>query len=222
VLLNEGDTVIVENPTYLALLSAWRPGGVRFVPVSSDDDGMRVEELALLLSQRPKLVYSTPNFQNPQGTTLSLERRRRLVSWLRDHEVALLEDNPYSELRYDREPIPDVWELGAWPTTNGGWETNVIHVGTFSKVLAPGLRVGYVIGAEPVIEKLVQAKQAADLHTSTVCQYLTHELVLGGFLDRHVPWLCQVYRERRDTMLATLGKYFPSETTWTRPDGGMF
>jgi 2-aminoadipate transaminase len=222
ILLDDGDQVLVENPTYLALLSAWRPLGVRFRAVPSDGNGMRVEEIESMLQERPKLAYVAPNFQNPQGTTLSLERRQRLVELLRKYEVGLVEDDPYGELRYSGETLPHNFELDARPASGGGIDSNVIYTGSFSKVLMPGLRVGWVIAAEEVIEKIVQAKQSADLHTSTLSQYITHELIAGGLLERHVPVLRQVYAERRDGMLAALAKNFPSEAVWTRPDGGMF
>jgi 2-aminoadipate transaminase len=220
VLLDTGDRVVVENPTYLALLSAWRPLGIEFLAVPADENGMRVDELEPLLRRQPKLVYSVPTFQNPQGTTLSLERRLKLVQLLRAHGVGLVEDNPYGELRYSSEALPHLFELD--PGGEAGTGSNVIYVGTFSKVLAPGLRVGWVIAAEEVIDKLVQAKQAADLHTSTLNQYLVCELARTGVIERHLPRLRSVYQERRDVMLDALASYFPREAAWTRPDGGMF
>jgi 2-aminoadipate transaminase len=212
VLLDRGDRVVVENPTYLALLAAWRPTGVEFVPVPCDGEGMRTEELEVLLQGRPKAIYSVPNFQNPQGTTLSLSRRKRLVALAREYSTVVVEDNPYGELRYSGEALPHLVEL----------DDQVIHVGTFSKVLMPGLRVGWVIAPEVVIDKLTPAKQAADLHTSTLAQHLALELASKGFLDTFVPVLCENYRKRRDAMLGALERYFPKSATWTRPEGGMF
>ena len=241
VLLDEQDKVVVENPTYLALLSAWRPLGVQFLPVQSDANGMRVDELESLLQERPKLIYTLPNFQNPQGTTLDLERRVKLVELSRQHDVGLVEDNPYGELRYSGDPLPHLIDLDVQAGCSGTRESfadggtvrtetprflpcdgNVIYVGTFSKVLMPGLRVGWVIAAEPVIEKMVQAKQAADLHTSTLNQYIALELLRNGVLEQQIPLLRQAYRVRRDAMLVALQKHFPADVTWTRPDGGMF
>lgn len=192
VLLNEGDPVEVENPTYLALLSAWRPLGVRFV------------------REHGKIAYTVPNYQNPQGTTLDLAQRRALL----DRGIGIIEDDPYRELCFEGEPLPTLLELDRGE--------NVIHVNTFSKVLAPGLRVGWVIGPEAVIEKLVQAKQAVDLQTSTFNQLLILELLRSGIWERQIPRLRATYRERRDVMLAALEKHFPEEATWTRPVGGMF
>ena len=141
---------------------------------------------------------------------------------LRQHDVGLLEDDPYHELRYEGEPLRSLFELDACLPAGSRGGNNVIQVGTFSKVLAPGLRVGWVVAAEEVVDKLTQAKQAADLHTSTFTQHLIHELVRDGLLERQIPMLRQAYRERRDAMLAALEKYFPPEATWTKPDGGMF
>jgi 2-aminoadipate transaminase len=214
VLLEEGDRVVVENPTYLALLSAWRPQEVEFVPAPSDDAGLVVETLELVLEQCPKLIYLVPNFQNPQGTTLSGPRREQLAALLREYDVPLIEDDPYGELRYEGEALPHLLELD-----------RVIHTGTFSKVLMPGLRVGWVIAAPAVIEKFVQAKQAADLHTSTLSQWIALELVRSDFLDEHLPVLRRAYRERRDVMLEALERHFAplgASVTWTRPAGGMF
>ncbi len=222
VLLNENDKVIVENPTYLALLSAWRLLGVQFLPVRSDANGMRVDKIEPLLQQKPKLIYAVPNFQNPQGTTLALERRVSLVELLRKYDVGLLEDNPYGELRYDGEPVASLLELDARLGTSGDLDSNVIYVGTFSKVLMPGLRVGWAIASEEVIEKIVRAKQAADLQTGTLSQYIIGEMIRDQFLERHIRVLRQAYRERRDAMLVALDRYFPNEASWTRPDGGMF
>ncbi len=222
VFLDEGDRAVVENPTYLALLSAWRPLGVQFMPVPSDSDGMRVDELSPLLARRPKLIYTVPNFQNPQGTTLSLERRKQLVEMLRTHDACLVEDNPYGELRFEGSSLPYLLELDAAPEKSGTLGRRVIYVGTFSKALVPGFRVGWVVAPEEVIEKLVQAKQAMDLHTSTFVQHLALELVRAGVLDAQIPRLREAYRERRDAMLAALERHFPEEATWTHPNGGMF
>jgi 2-aminoadipate transaminase len=218
VLLNDGDGVVVENPTYLALLSAWRPFGARFLAVGSDADGMCIAEIDQLANERLKLIYTVPNFQNPQGTTLSRARREELIEALGRHDSVLVEDNPYGELRYSGEVLPDVLALAS----GRGERDRVIHIGTFSKVLAPGLRVGWVVAAPEVIEKLVQAKQAADLHTATFNQYLVLELLRSGTLESQLPRLRSAYGARRDAMLASLARHFPAGVTWTRPDGGMF
>jgi 2-aminoadipate transaminase len=223
VMLDAGDRVLVENPTYLALLSAWRPLGVEFVSAASDPSGMRLDGLdELALKKHPKVLYLVPNFQNPQGTTLSRDRREELVAWLKINNVAAVEDDPYGQLRYDGEPLPSLFELDATVKPGAGLESRVIRVGSFSKILMPGLRVGWVAAAQPVIEKLVQAKQAADLHTSSLSQYIVWELVQNGFLEEFVPLLCSTYRQRRDVMIASLQRHFSGFATWTQPQGGMF
>jgi 2-aminoadipate transaminase len=220
VMLDPGDRVLVENPTYLALLSAWRPLGVEFLPVSSDSEGLQVEALEPLLLRRPKLLYTIPNFQNPQGTTLALDRRHQLMQLLAGREVGVMEDNPYGQLRYEGPELPHLLtlELRASPVSH----CRVLHAGSFSKVLMPGLRVGWIVGPEKVINKLVQAKQATDLHTSTFNQCVVWELLRNGFLDSHASFLSQQYRLRRDAMLTALQEFVPPGITWTRPSGGMF
>lgn len=222
VLLDNGDRVLVENPTYLALLSAWRPSGAEFVAIGCDTDGMKMEELERALSGKPKVVYCVPNFQNPQGTTLSRLRREWLVALAREQSIAIVEDNPYGELRYSGTALPNLLELDAQNLAESDIDSRVIHTGTFSKVLMPGLRVGWVIAARAVIDKLTQAKQAADLHTSTLSQHLALELATNGFLETFLPVLQRSYSERRDAMLDALEKYFPKSATWSRPEGGMF
>jgi 2-aminoadipate transaminase len=222
ILLDEGDRVIVENPTYLALLSAWRPTGVEFLPVACDADGMRVDTCEPLLKRKTKAIYCVPNFQNPKGATLSLARRKRLVALSRQHSTAIVEDNPYGELRYSGRALPSLLELDARNQAASGFDSHVIYTGTFSKVLMPGLRVGWVIASRAVIEKLTQTKQAADLHTGTLSQHLALELVSRGFLEEFLPVLRRNYSERRDAMLEALGTYFPKSATWTPPEGGMF
>jgi 2-aminoadipate transaminase len=222
ILLEKGDRVIVENPTYLALLSAWRPTGVEFLPASCDADGPRVEEWEPLMQQKPKAVFCVPNFQNPQGTTMSLARRESLVALARQRLMAIIEDNPYGDLRYSGSALPNLLELDARNRSSSDFDSRVIYTGTFSKVLMPGLRVGWVIASRAVIEKLTQAKQAADLHTSTLSQHLALKLLNRGFLEEFLPVLLRNYGHRRDAMLAALEKHFPKSATWTKPEGGMF
>lgn len=222
VLLDEGDQVIVENPTYLGMLMAWKPYAPRFDAVPTDADGLLVEALEPLLRRDPKLVYVVPNYQNPGGFTLSLERRERLVRLLARYEIPLIEDNPYGELCFNGAPKPSIMSLDAENLGIQSPDGHVIYVGTFSKVLSPGLRLGYVVASTPVIDKLVQAKQSADLHTSTLDQFIAYEVAREGFLDRHVAHLCEVYCERRDVMLSAMERYFPPGVTWSKPDGGLF
>jgi 2-aminoadipate transaminase len=218
VLLDPGDRVLVENPTYMAALLAWQPCGAAFVPVGADGGGMKVNELAPLLQEQPKMVYLIPNFQNPTGATLARERRQFLIDLAQGSEVALYEDNPYAELRYEGDPLPSLLELDFPPDAGG----HVIQAGTFSKTLMPGLRVGWAIGPRPLIDRMGRAKQAMDLHTGTLSQYVALELLNSGYLEEFVPTLRRVYRERRDAMLDALQAHFPPGSRWTRPEGGMF
>lgn len=212
--------VIVENPTYLAFLTAWAPFQPRFVPATSDADGLRVEELASLPPSETRLLYTIPDFQNPSGATLSGPRRHQLIEFSRARDLVILEDVAYRSLRFEGPELPSLLELDA--AANGPDSQRVIQIGTFSKVLAPGLRVGWIVGPKEVIEKLVLAKQSMDLHTSTLTQHLAFELVRDGFLDTHVVKLRSVYRERRDAMVAAIREFLPSGTQFTPPQGGLF
>lgn len=223
VLLDEKDPVIVENPTYLGMLMAMKPYQLNYLPARTDENGMIVSELPPLLAQNPKMLYVVPNFQNPGGHTLSIERRHELVKYLAEYQVPLLEDNAYGELAYDGEPLPSLLQLDAQYNGRSGVDGgHVMYLGTFSKILAPGLRIGWVVADRAVIDKLVQAKQSADLHTSTLNQYLTYAVAKNGFLDNHIEDLRATYRERRDVMLNAMAEHFPEEVTWSSPIGGLF
>jgi 2-aminoadipate transaminase len=224
VLLDDGDRVLVENPTYVGMLQSWKPYGLDYTAIPTDADGMQVEHLEPLLQREAfKLMYAIPSFQNPQGTTLSLERRHALAQVLARHHLPYYEDDPYGALRYSGDPLPTLLQCEAEARGSTALDGGVMYAGTFSKTLTPGLRVGWVAAAEPVIDKLVQAKQATDLHTSTLNQMICYEMVRDGvFLDQHVARLREVYRARRDLMLAMLAEHFPSGITWTHPDGGLF
>jgi 2-aminoadipate transaminase len=222
--INNGDHIVVESPTYLGALQAWNAYGANYVSVPSDENGMVVDELEKALRVGPKFIYVLPNFQNPTGTTLALERRRKLVELADKYGVPIIEDDPYGQLRFEGDHLPSVVTLDSeYRGPNGGHYTgNVIYMSTFSKLLAPGLRLAWIIAPPEVIRKLVMAKQAADLHTATFNQYVAYEVARGGFLDEHVKFIRQVYKERRDVMLETMEEMFPSEMRWTRPQGGMF
>jgi 2-aminoadipate transaminase len=183
-----------------------------------------VDELEEALRIGPKFIYVLPNFQNPSGSTLSLERRKKLVELADKYGVPIIEDDPYGQLRYEGEHIQPVVELDSeYRGQNGGhYSGNVIYLSTFSKLLAPGLRLAWVIAPPQVIRKLVMTKQAADLHTSSFNQYVAYEVGKGGFLDEHVKVIRAVYKERRDVMLEMMDEMFPPEVTWRRPQGGMF
>jgi 2-aminoadipate transaminase len=223
VFINQGDHVVVESPTYLGALQAWNAYGAQYVSVPSDENGMITGELEKALRVGPKFIYVLPNFQNPSGTTLSLERRKQLVELADRYGVPIVEDDPYGKLRFEGEHLPPVVSLDSqYRSDNGTYTGNVIYLSTFSKLLAPGIRLAWVIAPEQVIRKLVQAKQAADLNTAALNQMVAYEVSKDGFLDRHVKLIRSVYKERRDVMLEMMDEVFPPEVRWTRPQGGMF
>ncbi len=224
VFLNPGDHVMVERPTYLGALQAWNAYQTEYITADTDLDGYVVESVRDRMRCGPKFVYALPNFQNPSGITLSLERRRALLEVADHYGVPILEDDPYGQLRYEGEHLPSIVTLDSqFRSTNGTqYSGNVIYLSTFSKTLAPGVRLGWIIAPVEVIQKLVQAKQGADLHTGTLNQMLAYEVASGGFLDQHVKHIRAVYRERRDAMLDALQRHFPDGVTWTRPQGGLF
>jgi 2-aminoadipate transaminase len=171
----------------------------------------------------PKFIYVLPNFQNPAGSTLNLERRKKLVELADQYGVPIIEDDPYGQLRYEGEHLPAVVTLDSqYRGDDGTYTGNVIYLSTFSKLLAPGIRLAWVVAPQQVIRKLVMAKQAADLHTATFNQIVAFEVGKGGFLDEHVKFIRATYKERRDIMLETMDEVFPSEVRWTHPQGGMF
>ncbi|MBN2118113.1 MAG: PLP-dependent aminotransferase family protein [Anaerolineales bacterium] len=222
--LNRGDYIVVESPTYLGALQAWNAYGAQYIPVRADEDGMIVDELEAALRIGPKFIYILPNFQNPSGYTLSLERRQKLVEIADKYGVPIIEDDPYGQLRYEGEHIPSVVALDSeYRGPNGGHYTgNVIYLSTFSKLLAPGLRLAWVIAPPEVIRKLVMTKQAADLHTSSFNQYVAYQVGKDGFLDEHVKVIRATYKERRDVMFEMMEEMFPQGVSWSKPKGGMF
>src|SRR5512137_997326 len=223
VFINQGDHVVVESPTYLGALQAWNAYGAQYIAVPSDENGMDVDKLEEALRIGPKFIYVLPNFQNPSGTTLSLERRKKLVELADRYGVPIVEDDPYGQLRYEGDHLASVASLDAqYRGNDAAFTGNVIYLSTFSKLLAPGIRLAWVIAPAQVIRKLVMAKQAADLHTATFNQIVAYEVGKAGFLDEHVKFIRQVYKERRDAMLDTMEEVWPKETRWTHPEGGMF
>jgi 2-aminoadipate transaminase len=223
-LINSGDRVLVEAPTYLGALQAFNGYGAQYLSVPIDDDGLRTELLETSLRLGPKFMYILPNFQNPAGVTLSLGRRHQLILLADKYGIPIVEDDPYGQLRYEGEHLPPLVVLDRENVRrdNGFSIGNVIYLSTFSKTLAPGIRLGWIVAPPKVISKLVQLKQGADLHTSTFTQAVAFEVARGGFLDQHVKSIRGVYRQRRDVMLQALQEFFPPEVTWTRPQGGLF
>jgi len=222
--INRGDRVLVEAPTYLGALQAFNVYGAEYVPVPIDGDGLRTDLLEKPLRSGPKFMYVLPNFQNPAGTTLSEGRRHELVLLADKYGIPIVEDDPYGQLRYEGEHLPPLVVLDRenLRRDNGYSIGNVIYLSTFSKTLAPGLRLGWIVAPPEIISKLAQLKQGADLHTSTFTQFVAYEVARDGFIDKHVRLIRQVYCGRRDVMLQALKDFFPPEVTWTHPQGGLF
>jgi 2-aminoadipate transaminase len=212
-LLEPGAVVAVEEPTYLAALQCFGLAGARVVPVASDERGVDPDALAdVVARERPELLYLVPTFANPTGRTLDAERRRAVAELAERHGFWVVEDDPYGELRYRGEPVPAL----------ASSSDRVLHLGSFSKTGAPGLRLGWLRAPESIMRTLVVVKQAADLHTSAVDQAAAAAYLADNDLDAHIRRLCATYRERRDAMVAALPGTVPAGTRWTDPDGGMF
>ncbi len=218
-LLDPGDVVIAEAPTYPGAIPTFCAYQAEVVQVSMDRDGMLVGELEAKLDQletagrRPKFIYTVPNFHNPAGVTLSLERRRELVRIAGERELLVLEDNPYGLLRYEGEPLPTLYSLD---------HEFVIYASTFSKILSPGVRLGWTVAPPPILSKMQIGKQASDLCSSSISQYFVSAYFEAGPWEQYVRSLLEIYRRRRDVMLDTLAEHFPREADWTRPQGGLF
>ncbi len=214
-LLDPGDVVLVEDPSYLAALQSFALAGARLVPVPAGEDGPDLEAVAALVAEhRPKLLYVVPTFQNPTGRTISRAGRARLAALAGELGLWLLEDDPYGELRYDGEPLPS---LGSFP----GAEDRTLAISSLSKVVAPGLRIGWLRAPAALRRALTVAKQAGDLHTSTVDQ-MAAAAVLAAGLEDHLERLRASYRARRDALLGGLAEALPAGSQWNEPDGGMF
>jgi 2-aminoadipate transaminase len=212
VLIDEGSRVLVETPSYLGALQAFSVYQPQFASVATDDDGLvpgSIDQVAI----GARLLYALPNFQNPTGRSLSVPRRRELVETCARHNLPLIEDDPYGALSYKGEPFPKMLNMNP-----GG----VIYMGSFSKVLTPGIRLGYVVAPLPLVRRLELAKQAADLHTAQLTQMVVHEVIKDGFLERHIPTIRTLYANQCQAMLDAMAACFPAGVHWTRPEGGMF
>ncbi len=212
-LIDVGTRVLVETPTYLGALQAFSLSEPEFVSVPSDEAGPIPAELSAANPGNARLLYCLPNFQNPTGRRIPLDRRRELTRITSESNLLLVEDDPYGALSYGGDPLPTLHSMQ--PDT-------VVYLGSFSKILAPGLRVGYVIAPQTLHRKLVQAKQAADLHTPSFTQRIVHEVVKDDFLDAHIPQIRALYASQCDAMVAALSRHFPASVRWNRPAGGMF
>jgi 2-aminoadipate transaminase len=219
--VDPGDTVLAEGPTYPGAVPSFTTYEARVVHVPMDDDGLRVdlveETLERLAAEgrRPKLLYTIPNFQNPAGVSLSLERREALVRLAHERELIVVEDNPYGHIRFEGEAVPTLFELD----DGAGW---VVYCSTFSKILAPGVRVGWVCAPQPVLRKMNLGKQGQDLCSSTLAQRFVVEYLRRHDWRDHVGRLNRIYRSRRDAMLTALAEELPADASWTRPRGGLF
>jgi 2-aminoadipate transaminase len=219
-LIDPDDVVVAEAPTYPGAVPVFSSYQADVVQIEIDSDGMRVDLLEEALEaldrdgRRPKFIYTVPNFQNPAGVTMSLPRRRRLVEIAHERELLVLEDNPYGLLRYEGEAVPPLHALDRGVYT--------MYLGTFSKILSPGIRLGWVVAPPPVLEKINLGKQAADLCTSTLSQLMVEAYFEQGRWRDYVDSLAEIYRARRDTMLDALAEFFPPEADWTCPSGGLF
>ena len=221
--IDPGDSVVVENPTYLGALQAWNAYGANYITVPSDEQGMRTDLLEEALKQRPRFIYVLPNFQNPSGVTLPLERRQELVELAHKYDIPIVEDDPYGKLRYFGEDIPPVYVVDKQYRTKAGLEGgNVIYMSTFSKLLAPGIRMAWLIADMDVIRKIVFAKQGADLHSPTFNQMVAYEVARDGFLEEYAATIRATYQTRLEVMLEAMEEHFPAGVRWTKPEGGMF
>ena len=212
IFLDPGDRVLVAAPTYMGALRAFDAYEPRYLSVPTDDEGVLPDALGAVLKERPKLAYVIPNFDNPTGVTLSLERRQLLTELAGHYGVPVIEDNPYGELRFEGDALPHLVTL----------DPGVIYCGTFSKIMVPGFRLAWIVAPPEVVTPLTRAKQAADLHTATFTQMIAHEVTRDGFMDAQVPRVRGYYKAQRDLMLRALDTYMPPEIRWTRPSGGMF
>ena len=222
ILLDEGDTVLVENPTFLGALQSFKAYGVGFRAVKMDDDGANVEQLD---PSGCKFYYCLPTFQNPTGVTMTLERRKQLVRRSLGEGLVIIEDDPYGALRFEGEPLPTLAELASREAVSRGLPASpnhVIYCSSFSKTLAPGLRLSWVVCPKEVAEPLVMAKQGADLHTNALSQVIAYEFLRRGWLPEQIERIRETYRVRRQAMLAAIETYLPKGIYYSRPEGGLF
>jgi 2-aminoadipate transaminase len=212
-LIDKGNKVLVETPTYLGGLQSFTQYEPEYISLESDEQGIIPEALDDNIAADANFMYVIPNFQNPTGRRLSLERRQQLAEKAMANNLTLVEDDPYGELDYQGHRLPSLYTLAP---------ENTIYLGSFSKILAPGLRLGYIVATEELINKLVQLKQAADLHTPSLTQRIAYHVIKDGFLERHIPTIRELYSHRCQAMLNALQKHMPTTVTWNKPEGGMF
>lgn len=215
-MIDKGDTIVCEGPSFVGALNAFRSFGAKLKSVPMDDEGMDMDKLeeVLATTERVKFIYVIPTFQNPTGRTMSLERRRRLLELAKKYDVLILEDNPYFELRYDGEPVAAIKSMDT--------EGRVVYAGSYSKVLSPGMRIGYCIANREIINRMVVCKQVSDVHTNLYFQMLVAGYLERFDLDAHIADMCALHRVKRDAMLHACEKYFDKRVTFTHPNGGLF
>ena len=214
--IDDGAKILVESPSYLGALQSFSVQNPQYATVETDDQGMIPADITADKAKDARFIYALPNFQNPTGITMTLARRQELVDTCAKYGLPIIEDDPYGELRFEGEHLPSLLDLGR----KAG--ATVIRMGSFSKILAPGLRLGFVVAPATVINKMVQLKQATDLHTQTISQMAVYEALKGDFLAQHLPTVRELYRKQCHFMLDALSEYFPDSCKWTRPTGGMF
>lgn len=216
IFLDPGDVVLVESPSYLGAINAFKASGCQFVEVETDESGMIMSNLeeAIKNHDRVRMIYVIPDFQNPTGKTWSLERRKSLIKLANKYNLPVVEDNPYGELRYDGDMIP--------PIKSFDTENRVIYLGTFSKTFCPGLRIGWVLAPKNILNKYILLKQGEDLHTSSLAQRQIALFLEKYDFEGHIETLKEVYKKRRDVMMESIKKYFPEEAEYTYPEGGLF
>ncbi|OQX89744.1 MAG: hypothetical protein B6D65_01645 [candidate division Zixibacteria bacterium 4484_93] len=214
IFIDEGETVVTAEPTYLGAIQAFNAFNPRYITLPSDDDGMTVDGLEELVEKnRPRFIYLVPTFQNPDGRTLPLSRRKKIVEIAKKYSVPIIEDDPYSYLFYEGTVPPPIKSI---------YPDGTILLGTFSKLLAPGLRIAWTVAPCEAYEKLVKQKQGADLHTNTFAQYVVYEYLAAGHLKQHIEDVKKLYSRRMKIMLECIERYFPEEVSWTKPTGGLF
>jgi len=219
VFINPGDTVIVESPSYLGALQAFNAFQAKFVDVRINKDGIDTSLLEESIKKlrkegiKPKFIYVVPNFHNPTGVTLSLERRKKIIEISERYQIPIIEDDPYGEVRFEGERVPSLISMDI---------SHVIALRTFSKILSPGLRLGWIVGDPQAVRKIVIAKQAADLCSPSITQFIVYEFLKRGYLEPYLETVRREYKKKRDAMLQAMEKYFPEEVKWTKPEGGLF
>jgi 2-aminoadipate transaminase len=220
VFVNPGDTIIVEEPSYLGAIQAFGSMQAKFCTVPLDKDGMQMDILEDRLKElqkaniRPKFVYTVPNFHNPAGVTMTLERRKKLIELAHAYDLLIIEDDPYGEIRFEGEPIPSLLALDG--------KDRVVALRTFSKISFPGLRLGWIVAREDIMSKIIVGKQAADLCSPAMTQYIAYEFVSRGWLDDYVEVVRREYPRKKNAMISALEQYFPAGSSWTDPQGGLF